>query len=70
MVGLFEGGAKYSHEFITHILLEACLVPQVFNARRFEVDMQPFPTIARIDTECLKLEAFAAAAPGSQADAG
>ena len=54
----------------TPTLADACLVPQVFNARRFEVDMQPFPTIARIDTECLKLEAFAAAAPGSQADAG
>lgn len=51
-------------------MADACLVPQVFNARRFEVDMQPFPTISRIDAECQKLNAFSAAAPENQADAG
>lgn len=51
-------------------LADLCLVPQVFNARRFEVDMKPFPVIARIDAECLKLAAFAGAAPAQQADAG
>ncbi|MGH8370974.1 MAG: maleylacetoacetate isomerase [Gammaproteobacteria bacterium] len=51
-------------------LADLCLVPQVFNARRFEVDMKPFPTIERIDAACLRLEAFSAAAPEHQADAG
>lgn len=50
-------------------LADLCLVPQVFNARRFEVDMKPFPTITRIDDECLKLDAFFTAAPEQQADA-
>jgi maleylacetoacetate isomerase len=50
-------------------LADLCLVPQVFNARRFEVDMESFPTIKRIDDECLKLEAFSTAAPEHQVDA-
>jgi maleylacetoacetate isomerase len=51
-------------------LADLCLVPQVFNARRFEVDMQSFPIIARIDAECMKHKAFADAAPEKQSDAG
>lgn len=51
-------------------LADLCLVPQVFNARRFEIDMKPFPTIERIDDACLKLGAFSAAAPEHQSDAG
>ena len=50
-------------------LADICLVPQVFNARRFEVDMTAFSTIQRIDAHCLSLKAFADAAPGKQADA-
>ncbi len=45
------------------------LVPQVANARRFKVDLTAFPTIVRIDDECLKLEAFKKAAPENQPDA-
>ncbi|HTS51655.1 MAG TPA: maleylacetoacetate isomerase, partial [Burkholderiales bacterium] len=45
------------------------LVPQVANARRFKVDLAPFPTIRRIDDECRKLEAFRKAAPENQPDA-
>jgi maleylacetoacetate isomerase len=50
-------------------LADLCLVPQVFNARRFEMDMKPFPHIARIDAECQKLGAFSEAAPEKQHDA-
>jgi maleylacetoacetate isomerase len=50
-------------------LADICLVPQVFNARRFEVDMPAFPTIQRIEAHCLNLKPFADAAPGKQADA-
>ncbi|MGH8372152.1 MAG: maleylacetoacetate isomerase [Gammaproteobacteria bacterium] len=49
-------------------LADLCLVPQVFNARRFEVDMKPFPVITRIDAESLKLNAFSEAAPEKQRD--
>lgn len=50
-------------------LADACLVPQVANARRFEVDLAPYPTIARIDAACRALEAFRRAAPENQPDA-
>jgi maleylpyruvate isomerase len=50
-------------------LADICLVPQVFNARRFEVDMDVFPVIQRIDAHCLTLGAFADASPGRQSDA-
>jgi len=48
---------------------DVCLVPQVFNARRYQVDMTPYPTVARIDAACLALPAFADAAPAAQPDA-
>jgi hypothetical protein len=39
------------------------LVPQVFNARRFAVDMSLYPKIFAIDAACRELAAFQAAAP-------
>ncbi|MHB8426131.1 MAG: maleylacetoacetate isomerase [Gammaproteobacteria bacterium] len=50
-------------------LADICLVPQVFNAKRFEIDRAPFPTIRRIHDHCLTLKAFTDAAPEKQADA-
>jgi maleylpyruvate isomerase len=51
-------------------LADICLVPQVFNAERFECDLTPYPTIRRIAERCRMEEAFAKAAPGEQPDAG
>jgi maleylacetoacetate isomerase len=48
---------------------DCVLVPQMANARRFKVDLAAFPTIVRINDECLKLEAFQKAAPERQPDA-
>jgi len=45
------------------------LVPQVANANRFKVDLTPFPSIRRINDECLKLEPFRKAMPANQPDA-
>jgi maleylacetoacetate isomerase len=45
------------------------LVPQVANAIRFKVDLQPFPTIRRINENCLALDAFIKAMPQNQPDA-
>jgi maleylacetoacetate isomerase len=45
------------------------LVPQVANANRFKVDLQPFPTIRRINENCLAVEAFIKAMPQNQPDA-
>jgi maleylacetoacetate isomerase/maleylpyruvate isomerase len=50
-------------------LLDACLVPQVFAARRFGLDLAPYPHIVRIDAALASLPAFAAAHPAQQADA-
>lgn len=51
-------------------LADVCLMPQVFNARRFDCPLDAFPTVARIADACEALDAFAAAAPGRQPDAG
>jgi maleylpyruvate isomerase len=50
-------------------MADACLVPQVFNAKRFDTDMSAFPTIRRINTYCLSLNAFVDASPDNQPDA-
>ena len=50
-------------------LADVCLVPQLANARRVDMDLSPYPTLTRIEAECQALPAFAAAAPGKQPDA-
>lgn len=53
----------------TPTLADLCLVPQVFNAHRFEIDTQCYPTIQRIYDAATRLDAFERAAPGQQPDA-
>lgn len=50
-------------------MADMCLVPQVFNAARFKVDMKRYPTIQRIYDACMKHPAFDAAQPSKQPDA-
>ena len=50
-------------------IAEICLVPQVYNARRFEVDLSAFPKLVALDATCLALDAFDKAAPQNQPDA-
>jgi maleylpyruvate isomerase len=50
-------------------LADICLVAQVANNARFNVDMTPYPTIARIRDACMELPAFIEAAPARQPDA-
>ncbi len=50
-------------------LADLCLVPQLFNAKRFEVDMSPYPKIRKVEEVCGTLEAFARAHPLKQPDA-
>ena len=49
-------------------LADVYLVPQVESARRFKVDLSPYPRICAIDAACAGLEAFARAAPAVQPD--
>ena len=53
----------------TPTLADCCVVPQVFNARRFELDLAPYPTLVRIAEHCEALPAFIAAHPAQQPDA-
>lgn len=50
-------------------LADVWLVPQVFNAHRFELDLDPYPTIVSIEQHCRTLDAVAAAHPARQPDA-
>jgi maleylpyruvate isomerase len=53
----------------TPTLADLCLIPQIFNARRFGIDLQPYPTLVRVDAAAAALDAFARAAPDRQPDA-
>ncbi len=50
-------------------LADVCLIPQVFNAKRFNVDMSAYPLISQIDEACQQLKAFSDAHPAVQPDA-
>lgn len=50
-------------------LADACLVPQLYAARRFDVDMKPFPTLLRVEEYVQTLPAFVKAHAGKQIDA-
>ncbi|WP_199100577.1 maleylacetoacetate isomerase [Dyella sp. ASV21] len=53
----------------TPTLADACLVPQIYNAVRWKLPLDDYPTIGRIYQACEALEAFQRAAPEAQADA-
>ncbi|MYM27151.1 maleylacetoacetate isomerase [Duganella sp. CY15W] len=59
---------RFSHGD-TPTLADCCLVPQVFGAQRFGVDMSPYPTVMRIHAACAELPAFQQAHPSQQPDA-
>ena len=73
--GAFEqllAGHPATSEFCdgaTPTIADCCLVPQLYNARRFGVDLSPYPTLLRIEAACLALPAFDAARPENQPDA-
>lgn len=50
-------------------LADCCLIPQLFNARRFQCDLSRFPALLRIERNCIELPAFQQAAPERQPDA-
>jgi maleylacetoacetate isomerase len=47
---------------------DICLVPQMYNARRFGLDLADFPRLTAIDSHCRALPAFASAHPDNQVD--
>ena len=48
---------------------DLCLIPQMYNARRFKVDESKLPCLKKIDSHCLHLEAFKKSLPENQPDA-
>jgi maleylacetoacetate isomerase/maleylpyruvate isomerase len=59
---------KFSHGDAP-TMADCCLVPQIFNAKRYDCDLAPYPTVMRVFGECMKLEAFDRAQPSRQPDA-
>lgn len=53
----------------TPTLADCLLVPQVYNAQRFDVDLSAYPTITCVVDNCMKLDAFRQASPANQVDA-
>jgi maleylpyruvate isomerase len=64
---LLRGGPYAFGSRVT--LADICLVPQVANARRFQVPLERFPKIVAVDAACLALPAFDRARPDKQPDA-
>jgi maleylacetoacetate isomerase/maleylpyruvate isomerase len=50
-------------------MADCCLVPQIFNAKRYDCDLAPYPTTMRVFEQCMRLEAFDRAQPAKQPDA-
>jgi len=50
-------------------MADCCLVPQIFNARRYQSDLAPYPNTMRVFETCMQLEAFDRAQPSKQPDA-
>ena len=50
-------------------LADCCLVPQLYNAHRFDIPLDDFPTLLAVEKHCLSLPEFKAAVPEKQPDA-
>jgi maleylacetoacetate isomerase len=68
----FEAELKGNSKFCygdAPTMADCCLVPQIFNAKRFSSDLSPYPNTMRVFDACMKLEAFDRAQPSKQPDA-
>lgn len=61
LTGPFIGGSQVS-------IADCCLIPQLFTARRFELPLDDYPELLKIETACIELDAFIRARPDQQPD--
>ncbi|MEZ5658985.1 MAG: maleylacetoacetate isomerase [Burkholderiaceae bacterium] len=66
---LARHGGRFSHGDVLSIA-DCCLVPQVFNAQRYKVEMDRYPRVMAVHDACMAMNAFARAAPMAQPEAG
>ncbi len=68
-----DGGAAGKSGIYCHgdqvTVADVCLVPQVFNAKRYEVNLSGYPKVMAVFEACMALPAFDAAQPSKQPDA-
>jgi len=62
------GTGRYSHGDVP-TMADCCLVPQIFNAQRFQCDLAPYRVVMRVFDACMQLDAFDRAQPVKQPDA-
>ena len=62
------GGSKFCHGD-SPTMADCCLVPQIFNAKRYNSDLAPYPKTMRVFENCMQLDAFDRAQPSQQPDA-
>ena len=60
---LFAAGTSFP------TMADLCIVPQLYNARRFGIDINAYPSLLSLEERCSAFPAFAAAAPDAQPDA-
>jgi maleylpyruvate isomerase len=63
-----DGAGRFAHGDAP-TLADCYLVPQLYNARRFGLDLEPYPTLRRVEEACAALAPFQAAHPDRQPDA-
>lgn len=65
--GLEELTARHGGQYLfgdSITLADICLVPQMYNARRFDTDLTPYPKLCAVDARCQEHGSFAKANPG------
>jgi len=50
-------------------MADLCLVPMMYNARRYHLDLRPYPALVAIDAHLMTLPAFSTTRPEAQPDA-
>lgn len=62
------GNGRFCHGQ-TPTIADCCLVPQIFNAKRYQCELGPYPAVMRVFATCMQLDSFARAQPDKQPDA-